>query len=110
MELNIHEHRLVDDSAYVQVGQVDTINYHRLNPSALRQSLDIDYPSNYKIIGLDQLYSHDLYMVSRETYDLLTWLGDIGGFMQGLEWIGIVIVCTYYSERNGSSYMVSRLF
>ena len=45
--------------------------------------------------------------ISRQSYDFLGWLGDIGGIMQGLEWIGLIFIGTYYAPSNGHSYIVS---
>jgi hypothetical protein len=41
---------------------------------------------------------------------LLGWLGEVGGMMQALEWLGLILIGTYYAPSNGNSYMVSLLF
>ena len=48
--------------------------------------------------------------INRHSYDLLAWLGDIGGILQGLEWIGLILIGTYYVPSNGNSFVVSKLF
>lgn len=52
----------------------------------------------------------DSLKINRNAYDILGWLGDIGGVLQGLEWIGILIVGTYYAPANGNSFVVTKLF
>ena len=38
------------------------------------------FPENYKFIGLEIYISNIKIETTRETYDVLTWLGDVGGF------------------------------
>ena len=48
-----------------------------------KTSVENDYPSNYKIIGYDIFYNNDMPTHERKTYDVLDWLGDVGGLLQG---------------------------
>ena len=70
----------------------------------------IDYPKRYKITGFEILLNPDIETISRHSYDVLEWLGDMGGMMQGLEWIGLILIGTYYVPSNGNSFVVSQLF
>jgi len=70
----------------------------------------INYPDHYRVTGFELLNNFDVVHISRSSYDLLGWLGDIGGILQGLEWIGLICVATYYSPSNGNSFVVTQLF
>ena len=51
----------------------------------------------------------DLMSVNRETYDLLNFMGDIGGLDSILALIGFIIMQNY-SKFNFYSYLISLLF
>lgn len=70
----------------------------------------VQYPDHYRITGFELMIRFDVAQISRDSYDILAWLGDVGGIMQGLEWIGLLIVGSYYSPSNGNSYVVTQLF
>ena len=46
---------------------------------------------------------------SRETYDILKFLGDLGGLHDALRGIGLLFV-GWYSSFNGNSYILSKLY
>ena len=66
----------------------------------------LNYPNNYKITGFEILLDYDIIEIDRNSYDILAWLGDVGGIMQGLEWIGLILIGSYYATANGNSFVV----
>lgn len=51
----------------------------------------------YRITGFEFLVSFDTVHFDRQAYDILGWLGDVGGIMQGLSWIGGLVIGSYYA-------------
>lgn len=75
-----------------------------------RASSWISYPDQYRITGFEIYVNQDIIYIHRRAYDFLAWIGDIGGFLQGIGWVGYVLVGFYYSPKNGHSFLVSKLF
>jgi hypothetical protein len=67
------------------------------------------FPTNYKILGLSISQGQDLIQISRQTYDLLKCLGDVGGLQTCLQAFGMLLV-TWYSAIYSSMKMISHLF
>ena len=47
--------------------------------------------------------------ISRQSYDLLAWLGDIGGLLQALEWIGMFFMASF-NLNNSNFVRIKNLF
>ena len=67
------------------------------------------YPERFKFTGFDLYLDTHLYKVSRTSYDALNFVGDIGGLMEGLTWIGLLLT-TWYSERYRDRFLMTNLF
>lgn len=67
------------------------------------------YPDRYKFTGFDLYFDLNLYTVERSTYDILQLLGDVGGLLQGLEWIGWALT-GWYSTRFRNRFIISSLY
>lgn len=50
-----------------------------------------------------------MYQVVRVNYDVLHLVSDIGGLLQGLQWIGMVLV-GWISLRNKEMFIASELY
>ena len=61
-----------------------------------------NYPKFYKFTSLQLLISYDQVITERETYDMLEYLGDLGGLMEALLLIGHFIMAPIlaYSVKN----------
>jgi len=75
----------------------------------LRQSSSNIWPRRYKIIGIECSFEPNLIVTNRQTYDLLNFLGDIGGLDATLNTIGYMIVSGYNSS-NAFAVLISLLF
>lgn len=79
-------------SNYLQLGFAKTLSYYQMHTGKNSPSSRIDYLDNFKFTGFDLYHDTSLHTVQRSTYHILQWLGDIGGLLQGLQWIGSAIV------------------
>ncbi len=67
------------------------------------------YPSYCKIAGLHLSLSYDVDSFSRQTYDLLNFVGDLGGLHDGLYAICSLIIGSF-SVLNFNIKLYSSLF
>jgi len=67
------------------------------------------YPDHYKHMGFEIMLSPDIGRNDRETYDLLSYLGDLGGLVEILKLIIGVFVLPF-SEMRMSALMTNRLY
>lgn len=67
------------------------------------------FPTRWKICALQINLSYDQNVISRQTYDLLLFLGDIGGLNGALAVLGTLIV-GWYSQFNADSFIVTTLY
>jgi len=51
-----------------------------------------DSLSYYKVLGMHIKRDFDMYIIHRNTYDLLSFLGDIGGLIDILRIFGFILV------------------
>ena len=63
----------------------------------------------YKFGSIEVNLSLDLNIINRQTYSLLDWLGDVGGFIDAIVIIGKIIVFPY-SQFRFSSFVLTRFF
>ena len=47
--------------------------------------------------------------IGRTIYSLLDWLGDIGGFQQGLSWIALLVIFMFQFQPL-NTYLVNKLY
>jgi hypothetical protein len=60
-------------------------------------------------VGIEFSVSPDLIYINRQNYNLLSFLGDIGGLDSTLEIIGAILIGGF-SKSNAYSHLVSLLF
>ena len=68
-----------------------------------------DYPSHYKIFGFEILLSPDIGRNDRETYDSLSYLGDLGGLVEILKLLLGVFAAPFSSMRM-QALLTNRLY
>ena len=85
-ELLLHE--LEDEVSFVQYGQQDLYSFYTLSLSQSLPSSWVNYPTRYKFMSFELHFSQDRVRVSRTTYGLLDFLGDLGGLYGILVSIG----------------------
>jgi hypothetical protein len=94
-----------DASRFADVATYDDIDHYTPVMGAAQPSSLTDYPSNYKIVGVELLVNFDLKELNRAGKDQLTYMGECGGFFLFLYVIGLIVVCSYYASRVGRTYM-----
>ncbi len=67
------------------------------------------FPSRYKICALQINLSYDQTIINRQTYDLLLFLGDVGGLNGALVILGAFLV-GWFSVFNAESFIVTTLY
>ena len=84
------ESQLSDSTAYLQWGQSSNANFFNtyfgnLLPSAYRHwPTDTKPDGLYKIGSLNIIQGQDMRVISRQTYSVLDFLGDVGGLFGAL--------------------------
>jgi hypothetical protein len=98
----------------IQVGQSEKDTFYELLmqqqlASAWNDDLDIDPRGDYTFgrVIIDQ--ENSIYKINRQTYNLLEWLGDIGGLLDAMLFIAQLALWPFYNF-NVSSYLTERLF
>lgn len=67
------------------------------------------FPDRYKICGVQIVMSHDLDVYNRSSYDLLQYLGEIGGIVEFFILFGVLII-GWFNKFNANSFLVSMLY
>ena len=103
-----------DETAMFQVGQSEKDTFYELLmqqqlPSAWNHDLE-ERPRGEYVFGrvlIDQ--ENSIYKINRQTYNLLEWLGDIGGLLDAILFIAQLALWPIYNF-NVSNYLMERLF
>ncbi len=98
-----------DQVNFFQYGQSTFYNFWNLLYRPTRPSSSNEFPTNYKLVGIEFSVSPDLIYINRQNYNLLSFLGDIGGLDSTLEIIGAILIGGF-SKSNAYSHLVSLLF
>jgi hypothetical protein len=80
-----------------------------MNRKPLRLSSLNRFPASYMLIGMWFSFEPNLIVTSRQTYDLLNFLGDIGGLDGTLTIIGHLLLSSY-NNLNAYGVLISLLF
>ena len=75
---------------------------------SLRPSSSNVWPK-YKFIGIEIIFNPDLKTIDRQTYDLLMFLGDVGGLDFSMYIFGWLLISSY-SQFNAYANLISFLF
>ncbi len=78
------------------------VDYKPLRPSSSNR-----FPLNYKFIGAEYIFNVDQTVFTRQNYDILNWIGDVGGLDSALYIIGVLII-SGYSEFNAYGFLMSQ--
>ena len=100
---------LVDQIDFLQVGQEDEYEFWELELGQPKVSTWNIFPERYKICGVQIVLSHDLDVYSRQSYDLLGYLGEIGGIVEFFMLFGVLMI-GWFNKFNSNSYLVSMLY
>lgn len=106
--------QLQDETDYFQLGYDSTTDYliyqiERTNPSSWTQHPTTNQTGLYKFLSVE-VAQHNKYLVqTRQTYDVSTYLGDIGGLASILFMIGQVLIKPYNSFGL-QTFLLTRLF
>jgi len=115
MKASFDSHVIEDNISLVNIeGLGTTIErpFSTLTMGSPDLSFTDDFSSgNYKIAGVSIFRNLDRTEISRETYDLLTFIGDIGGLLDGLYLCGFLIInLTIVRKWNRTGYMMQFLY
>ena len=99
-----------DLASFVQYGQPFTqYLLHDMKIAKTHVSYFTNYPNRYKFSSLTLRLNEDQKIINRQTYDILTWLGDLGGLNDALAYILAVLVTPFVSFEM-SSDILNNLF
>ena len=89
-----------------------TTEFVYLNKRSLESSSWVDHPSQnktglYKFSSLELNLDTRVRVMNRETYDLLSWLGDLGGLLDALKYAGEFLLAPYLAFTTQSTLLRS---
>lgn len=106
----LNENLLIEDVDYLQVGQPEReFHFYDWSMGMPEPSVWQQYPHNYKFTGFDVQFNQDLTQIERKTYDFLEFLGDLGGLLDALYGIGLLVVSPFVDFET-SNQIMSQLF
>ena len=74
----------------------DSVRFESANPSFLKDWPTKENPDTLvKYSSMALMYDQDMTVIERSTYSLLELLGDVGGLIDGLRYIGIIILSPF---------------
>lgn len=73
------------------MGDDSESDYFKLHFGAMELSFVDDFPNDYQVVGLSIFRSLDLQRINRSTYDVLNFLGDVGGLDGILVILGVLL-------------------
>ena len=78
-------------------------------PSSWMDDLMVNKTGDYKFASVEIRQEDSIYKVNRQTYNLLEYLGDIGGLLDAMLFIAQLVLWPVYNF-NVSSYLMKRMF
>ena len=110
MQLQVEQKVVEDEIKYLNIGQEDHKEFFSFEPTQLGLSFRDNWESKaYKIAGFTIYRSLHLTVYNRETYDLLAFLGDVGGLEGIIIIMGSVLIGSLTS-LNLSLHLMPSLF
>ena len=105
---------LQDETDFVQYGQEDSTEYNWINRIQPQSSAWLEHPTKnetglYKFSSIEFNLDNRIGVVQRETYDLLSWLGDIGGLIDALKY-AVQFIMAPYAAFSAKSTLLKSLF
>lgn len=67
------------------------------------------FPHRYKICGVQIVLSHDVDAYTRKSYDILEYLGEIGGIVEFFILFGVLVI-GWFNKYTANSFLVSMLY
>ena len=104
--VNVHE--LSDEIEFFSIGQQNTVEFHSINYETPQPSLFSQWPTlenpfgEYKFVSLWLELSQSKTTIERSTYNILEWVGDIGGLFDGFRLIveSLIAPLTGYAVKT----------
>lgn len=99
--VEFNRHRLVDETDFLQLGNIDEIEYDTFSFIDAQPSTYLKWPTKtnssltYKLAGLWIEFGQTLTETERQTYSFLDLLGDVGGLFDGFRYIVAPIIAPF---------------
>jgi hypothetical protein len=93
MPTYVRINQVEDETQYFNSGNEAQQSYFSFEKgeSGLQLSYQDTFPTDYKIAGFTVFRDLNLYITSRETYDIFNFCGDLGGLNEVLLLLGTII-------------------
>ena len=123
----IMTNQLQDEVDYIQYGQEAESTFYSFEMSQALPSSWIYWPTaehpskKYKYVGIEINFHLDQKVVTRQTYSILDWLGDLGGLYDAIYYIFYILlkpisafalnstIMTSFFRLKGDSYKVKNI-
>ena len=103
-----------DEVSFVNLAQLNTTSefgFNSVTMGSLGLSYSDDFEGYYKIAGFTLFRNSDRLKIQRDAYDFVTWIGDVGGLLDGLTFFGFVIVNLIFVRKwNITAFIMERLY
>jgi hypothetical protein len=83
-DFKVQESLVQDQISLLQLGKATKTQLYDLKDTGNKPSDWSTYPSYYKFTSINLLLDYNLISVTRQTYSLLTFFGDLGGLYEAL--------------------------
>lgn len=83
---------LTDEISWVNLGSSSDLNFYDFKLFKNQISTETNFPKKYKFTSVKLHKNLDRVVLSRQTYDFLEFLGDLGGLKDALHLIGEIML------------------
>ena len=94
MSSSVQTHLIEDEIEYLYLGVEELRSFFSFDFDRLYLSYEDTFPEAYKFAGFSIFRSFDEEVIQRETYDILNFLGDVGGLETVLTIVGGFIIAS----------------
>jgi len=109
MQSFLNSMSISDEILYLDIGLAIPRDFYEYEPTQLGLSYSDDFEGYYKIAGFTVFRSLDTKVITRSVYDILNFLGDVGGLEGILLLIGGAMVGTF-SGFAGTNLFMTKAF
>ena len=105
METKVVTHQIEDEIEYLYLGVEELRSFFSYEFDRLNLSYEDSFPDYYKFAGLSVFRSFDKEVIQRSTYDILNFLGDVGGLETVLSLVGGLVVANLINYIANSKFI-----
>ena len=110
MEIYYDTTELEDDAHWFQLYTNSSYSFNSVTMTQLGLSYSDDFYGYYKIAGFSLYRNLNSLTISRETYGILTFIGDLGGLLDGLMFVFMTVLYFVVGKWNFTEHIMEHLY